>query len=171
MVNILVLGGTGPTGQALIEEAIARKHTVVVFARSPEKLSQELKSHPSVVIVAGSLEDDEAIRTAFTAHRSTTNPGTPSQHEVQQDSTSEDLNSTRIHIDAIISALGPPVKKIHPSGHPIAKGYERIVRIGKEYGVSRFVVLGTASIPDSEDRFDTRFKALVLASVSILSDW
>jgi nucleoside-diphosphate-sugar epimerase len=168
MVNILVLGGTGATGQALIEEAIARKHTVVVFARSPEKLPEELKSHPSVVIVAGTLEDEEAIKTAFTAHRST-GPETPGQSQVQQESTSENLTSTRIHIDAIISALGPPVKKIHPSGHPIAKGYERIVRIGKEYGVSRFVVLGTASIPDSEDRFDTRFKALVLASVSTRS--
>jgi len=168
MVNILILGGTGPTGQALIQEAITRKHTVVVFARSPEKLPEELRSHPLVIVVTGSLEDEEAIRKAFTAHRSTS-PETTGQRQSQQADNTEYPDPTQVHIDAVVSALGPPVKKIHPSGHPIAKGYERFVRIGKEYGVTRFIVLGTASIPDNEDRFDARFKALVLGSVTTLS--
>ncbi|KIM32419.1 hypothetical protein M408DRAFT_63120 [Serendipita vermifera MAFF 305830] len=136
-LNILVLGGTGPTGLALINESITRKHHVIIFARSPQKIPQEISSHPSVVIVTGSLEDEEAIERAFT-------------------------DPTYIKIDAVISALGPPVMGIHPSGHPIAKGYARVARIGKEYGVSRFIVLGTASITDELDHFDARFKALVL---------
>ncbi len=160
MVNILVLGGTGPTGLALINEAIARNHTVVIFARSPQKLPEEIRSHPSVVIVEGSLEDEEAIRRAFTAaHPTERRDGQEAGPELNPTGGSE---STHIKIDAVVSALGPPVTKIHPSGHPIAKGYERVVRIGKEYGVSRFIVLGTASIPDSADHFDARFKALVV---------
>jgi len=162
MVTILVLGGTGPTGQALIKEAIVRKYTVVIFARSPQKLPEEISLHPLVIVVSGYLEDEGAVRKAFTVPCRT---GRNDKHSDEHGGAAECTHTTEIHIDAVVSALGPPVMKIHPSGHPIAKGYERVVRIGKEYGVSRFIVLGTASITDSADRFDARFKALVLGFV------
>lgn len=159
-LNILVLGGTGPTGLALINESITRKHHVIIFARSPQKIPQEISSHPSVVIVTGSLEDEEAIERAFTVPYPTQGHETTENRE--EDNTPKTQDPTYIKIDAVISALGPPVMGIHPSGHPIAKGYARVARIGKEYGVSRFIVLGTASITDELDHFDARFKALVL---------
>lgn len=142
MVNILVLGGTGPTGLALIREALARGHTVVIFARSPHKIPEDISTNPSVIVVPGSLEHEEDIAKAFTAQH------TPDEGHIQ--------------IDAVVSALGPPVTKINPKGHPIAKGYEKVIKVANENGVKRFIVLGTASIKDDADRFDVRFQSLIL---------
>jgi nucleoside-diphosphate-sugar epimerase len=141
MVNILVLGGTGPTGIALIREALARGHTVVIFARSPSKIPEDISRNPSVIVVPGSLEHEEDIAKAFKHH-------TPDGGHLQ--------------IDAVVSALGPPVTKINPKGHPIARGYENVIKVANEYGVKRFIVLGTASIKDDADKFDIRFQSLVL---------
>jgi putative NADH-flavin reductase len=41
MTTILVLGGTGPTGQLLVHAALAGGHTVTVVARRPERLAVE----------------------------------------------------------------------------------------------------------------------------------
>lgn len=155
MVNVLVLGGTGPTGLAIINEALSRGYTVIIYARSPQKLPPEITTHPSVIIVAGALEDEEAISRCFTIHR------TIESSELDGDQSQAPKKTEAIHIDAVVSALGPPVTGIHPSGNPLAKGYERFIRIGKQYGVNRFIVLGTASIKDEFDKFDLRFKTLV----------
>jgi nucleoside-diphosphate-sugar epimerase len=154
MVNILVLGGTGPTGLALIEEALARNHNLVIFARSPQKLPEDVRSHPSVVIIKGSLEDEEAIAKAFEAEL-------PSKKTSDGSTNSDTTLSRKLSIDAVVSALGPPVKWVHPAGHPLAKGYERFIHVAREKGVKRFIVLGTASIKDELDKFDLRFKTLV----------
>ncbi|KAG8869490.1 hypothetical protein FRC20_001356 [Serendipita sp. 405] len=155
MVNVLVLGGTGPTGLALIEEAISRNHLVVVFARSPQKLPETLIHNPSVIVVKGSLEEESEIRRAFEAQVPSEIPNLGS--------TGNGSTSGYLKIDVIVSALGPPVLGIHPSGHPIAKGYENVIRVAREHRVKRFLILGTASITDENDQFDARFKALVFA--------
>lgn len=140
-LNILVLGGTGPTGQVLIREALARGHTIIIFARSPNKIPEDISQNASVIIVAGTFENEEEITRAFNSRRR--EGGDP------------------LHIDAVVSALGPPVTGIHSSGHPIAKAYERIAKIAAENGVKRFIVLGTASIRDDHDKFDVRFSSLI----------
>lgn len=43
--TVLVLGGTGPAGICLLRELLHRKHKVVVFARSPSKIPEELASN------------------------------------------------------------------------------------------------------------------------------
>jgi putative NADH-flavin reductase len=64
-MRIVILGGTGPTGNLLIEEALSAKHTVVIYARSPQKLPAHLNRHPDVTIVRGELEDAQALDTAL----------------------------------------------------------------------------------------------------------
>jgi uncharacterized protein YbjT (DUF2867 family) len=64
-MRVVILGGTGPSGILLIEEALASKHTVVVYARSPQKLPEHLSKHPDITIVKGELEDPKALDAAL----------------------------------------------------------------------------------------------------------
>lgn len=45
-LNVLVLGGTGPAGICLLRELLHRKHTVVAYARNPQKVPEDLVSDP-----------------------------------------------------------------------------------------------------------------------------
>lgn len=64
-MRIVILGGTGPTGILLIEEALSAKHTIVVYARNPQKLPAHLNKHPDITIVKGALQDSNALTTAL----------------------------------------------------------------------------------------------------------
>jgi len=64
-MRVVILGGTGPSGILLIEEALASKHKVVVYARSPQKLPTHLSEHPDITIVKGELEDPKALDAAL----------------------------------------------------------------------------------------------------------
>lgn len=64
-MRIVILGGTGPSGILLIEEALAAKHIIVVYARSPQKLPEHLSKHQDITIVKGELEDSKALDTAL----------------------------------------------------------------------------------------------------------
>ncbi|KAF8851375.1 NAD(P)-binding protein [Acephala macrosclerotiorum] len=55
--NIILLGGTGPSGLLTLKLALNRGHHVTVYARSPQKIPQDLASHSNIKIVKGSLED------------------------------------------------------------------------------------------------------------------
>ena len=44
--KILVLGGTGPAGICLLRELVHRKHSCFVFARSPSKIPEDLRTSP-----------------------------------------------------------------------------------------------------------------------------
>jgi uncharacterized protein YbjT (DUF2867 family) len=64
-MRVVILGGTGPCGILLIEEALAAKHVIVVYARSPQKLPAHLNEHPDTTIIKGELEDSKALDTAL----------------------------------------------------------------------------------------------------------
>ncbi|EJF58432.1 NAD(P)-binding protein [Dichomitus squalens LYAD-421 SS1] len=64
-MHILILGGTGPSGIELIQQALEVNHTVVVYARSPQKLPAHISSSPSVTVVAGDLTDREKLSAAM----------------------------------------------------------------------------------------------------------
>jgi putative NADH-flavin reductase len=68
-MRVVILGGTGPSGILLIEEALAAKHTIVVYARSPQKLPAHLSKHPEITIVKGELQDVTALATALAGAR------------------------------------------------------------------------------------------------------
>jgi len=61
--NLLVLGATGATGQAVVSQALERGHRVTAFVRSPEKLGALAER---IRVVRGSLpEDSQALATAL----------------------------------------------------------------------------------------------------------
>lgn len=64
-MNITIFGGTGATGQLLINKALQSGYTVTAFVRTPTKISVQ---HHNLKIVKGELTDidkiDEAIKNA-----------------------------------------------------------------------------------------------------------
>lgn len=55
MTRLLVLGGTGPTGRLLVQEALAQGHAVTALARRPDRLGLE---HPRLRFVACDVASD-----------------------------------------------------------------------------------------------------------------
>lgn len=49
-LTILVLGATGPAGICLLRELVYRKHQVVVYARSPSKIPEDLTASPLIEV-------------------------------------------------------------------------------------------------------------------------
>ncbi len=132
-MRLLVLGGTGPSGQLLIEEGLRSGHTLVALVRSPQKLPETIRNHSNVTVVEGQLTDEAVIDKAMEG------------------------------VEAVVSALGPPVNKglFYPSYTPLAKAYSLVIKAMKRHEVKRLIALGTPSIKDEHDKFDIIFKSLV----------
>ena len=141
-MRLLILGGTGPAGLQLIQQALEANHILVILARSPHKLPQDVSDNPSVTIIEGQLTDAEVISQAVKG------------------------------VHAILSALGPPVGVIgaltYSSHTPLAHAFSLIIAAMKEHDVQRIILLGTTSIKDENDHFSARFSALI-GGVAILA--
>ncbi|KAG2142564.1 NAD-P-binding protein [Suillus cothurnatus] len=132
-MRVLILGATGAAGVLLIQEALHASHTVVIYARTPEKLSEETRHDPRVTILKGELDDREALSAAIQG------------------------------VDAVLSALGPSVSSgpMHPKGTPLARAYSLIIELMRGHRVRRLVALGTPSITDPNDKFSLRMSIIV----------
>jgi putative NADH-flavin reductase len=139
MPHLAIFGGTGPSGQCVIEEALSRNYTVTIFARSPSKLPANITSSPSVTVVQGSLSDRDAITRTIQG------------------------------ADAVLSTLGPSlsvstaVNGIKSRGTPIAEGYKLILDVMKVQGVKRLIALGTISVQAEQDGRSLLAKGMVTA--------
>lgn len=135
MPRVLVVGATGPCGVLLVRECIAREgYHVVIYARNPTKLPDDIKVHEKVTVVEGTLEDEEALGRAME------------------------------NVEAVLSALGPRVTAgpFHSPNSPLAQGYKRLIAVMQRAHCRRLIALGTASIKDKEhDKFSATFLALV----------
>ena len=134
-MRLLILGGTGPAGIQLIQQALEADHVVVILARSPQKLPKDISEHPSVTVIEGQLTDAEVISRAMQG------------------------------VHAVLSALGPPVGVIaaltYSSHLPLAHAYSSIIAAMKQHNVKRLLLLGTTSMKDEHDHFSARFAALI----------
>jgi nucleoside-diphosphate-sugar epimerase len=121
--KILLFGATGPSGIETIKYALSHNVEVLVYARSPNKIPEELRSDSRVTVLpGGSISDAAALREAV-AQRP----------------------------DAIVSLLGPPMHEILSWMNPFSSAtkeplfvnaYRIIVDAMKEYGVKRIFVMG-----------------------------
>lgn len=59
-MRLTIFGGTGPTGQLLINLALSEGHDVTAYARTPGKLP----THPRLTAIQGTLQDAESISRA-----------------------------------------------------------------------------------------------------------
>lgn len=60
-MNLLIVGATGGTGRALVEQALNQGHTVTAFVRSPERMKI---SHERLSITRGNVLDPESVDSA-----------------------------------------------------------------------------------------------------------
>lgn len=65
-MNILVVGATGATGRLLVEQLLNRGHSVVAIVRSPQKLPDAIRQHPSLTVIESTALDltDAELRAA-----------------------------------------------------------------------------------------------------------
>jgi putative NADH-flavin reductase len=61
-MNLLILGATGGTGRALVEQALEHGHTVTAFARDPSKVRT---THQNLRIAQGNILDYASLETAL----------------------------------------------------------------------------------------------------------
>jgi putative NADH-flavin reductase len=123
-MHLAIFGGTGPSGQCVIEEALKRNHTLTIFARTPSKVPESISSSPAITIVKGTLSDKEAVSRALDG------------------------------ADAVLSTLGPSLSvntalKYH--GTPLADGYKLILSEMATKGIKRLIALGTVSMETAQD--------------------
>ncbi len=62
LVNLLVLGATGGTGRALVEQALEQGHIVTAFARNPAKVRT---THKNLRIVKGDIMNYDSVEAAI----------------------------------------------------------------------------------------------------------
>lgn len=131
-MHVLILGATGPCGILFVKEALGASHTVVIFARSPEKLPEEIKNDTRVTIVKAELDDESALSTVME------------------------------NVDAVLSALGPKLSYgTYPSGDPLARAYSLIIKVMLAHSVKRLIALGTPSITDPHDKSSLKWTLIV----------
>jgi hypothetical protein len=56
-MTVLVVGATGMTGQALVEQLLNGGHTVRALVRSPLKLAAKVREHPNAAVIEASVLD------------------------------------------------------------------------------------------------------------------
>ncbi|KAI5456325.1 hypothetical protein BGZ63DRAFT_417808 [Mariannaea sp. PMI_226] len=115
--KILMFGGTGPAG------LVFRNHPVVVYARNPSKIPEELVSNELIEITQGELQDVDA------------------------------LSSAVAKCTSIISPLGPSINNRNFDSTIYANFYDSLFPLMRQHGVSRILAMGTLSIQDPEDKW------------------
>ena len=131
-MRVLILGATGPCGTLLVKEALGASHTVVIYARSPEELSEEIRNDTRVTVLKGELDDEPALSAAVE------------------------------NVDAILSALGPKLSHgTYPKGEPLTRAYSLIIRAMAVHSVKRLIALGTLSMTDPHDKQSLKWSLIV----------
>jgi putative NADH-flavin reductase len=83
-MRILVLGATGRTGQAFLEQGLTRGHHLTAFVRSPEKLTHR---PPRLSVVKGDPRRAEALAEALPGHDAVLSALGPRPREAMTSST------------------------------------------------------------------------------------
>jgi putative NADH-flavin reductase len=61
-MQLAIIGGTGKTGRALIEQGLEAGHSITALVRNPKKLKI---THPRLKVVTGNVLDVETLNMAF----------------------------------------------------------------------------------------------------------
>lgn len=64
-MHILLLGATGAIGLHVADELLAASHTLVIYARSPQKLPESILSNSHAQIIKGELSDHITFESAL----------------------------------------------------------------------------------------------------------
>lgn len=120
LTDLPALGGSG---LAFVEEALELPcpPNLVLYIRTPSKLSEVVSSHSKVSVVTGSLSDYNTLDSALRSH----------------------------HVTTVVSFLGAyvpiPAMITRATDTPIANCFPEIIKAMKENGVRRLLALSTPS--------------------------
>ncbi|XP_062379815.1 uncharacterized protein LOC134068239 isoform X3 [Sardina pilchardus] len=64
-MKLIVLGGTGQTGQHLVSQALQQGHTVTAVVRNPGKMTV---SHENLKVVEGNIFSEDSLKPHFQGH-------------------------------------------------------------------------------------------------------
>jgi putative NADH-flavin reductase len=133
-MRFLILGATGPSGILVVRKTLELypEASIVIFARSPDKVPEDIAHNPAITLIKGEFTDLDALSTAIQG------------------------------VNVVLSALGPLAS--HPAGNIIATFYGHLIDLMTKHSIKRIILLGTASISDSKDKFSLVFK-LIIAGV------
>ena len=70
-MKLAIFGGTGRTGQHLVQQALEQKHQVVLLARTPAKITLQ---HPNLTVIKGDVKDPASVEQAITGADSSDPP-------------------------------------------------------------------------------------------------
>lgn len=127
--RILVLGGSGRTGQLVINEALSRGYKVTALVRNPSVLETP-ESRPDLTLVRGSPTSKDDVASAFT----------------------QDLQNTP---EAVIVTLNARLASDSPFSKPVtpprmmADSCANAVELMKEYDTKKLVIMSAFGVADS----------------------
>jgi putative NADH-flavin reductase len=65
-MKVIIFGASGATGQLLVQEALAQRHSVTAFARNPDSILAA--PAPGLAVVKGDVYDGSAVSAAIAGH-------------------------------------------------------------------------------------------------------
>jgi putative NADH-flavin reductase len=156
-MKLLIFGGTGRTGRALVKQALAQGHVVTVFARDPTKLGV---AHDNLRMMKGDIADYNSIETAIKAQDAVLSAlGTRPQVGLvvilivicQLIARTLALSGTfnlllRIAVPLLILLIFAKKKTT------LSDGTKRIVQAMGKFGVKRFICESSLGVGDSKGR-------------------
>lgn len=125
-MRFFILGGSGRTGELVIEDALKRGHTIIALVRDPAKVEQR----PGLTLVKGSPKSENDIRSAFMA----TPNGLPEVVIVT-------LNARR--------ASDSPFAKPISEPRFMADSNAAAIAVMKEFSVNKIVIMSVFGAGDS----------------------
>jgi len=131
MATIAVFGASGLTGTCLLEQALARGHTVHAHVRDPSRL---MVTDDRVVVFTGDALDAESVQRAIA--------GT--------DAVFSALNVGR--------SSGSPWAKLTPPVDLVPRAVEHMVEAMKAEGVTRILTVSAHGVGDSWERCSLMFR-------------
>ncbi len=67
-MNVLIIGATGPTGQQLVQQALAQGHEVTALVRNPDQFEIQ-PDYPNVRVLKGDVLDLGSLQTAMSGQQ------------------------------------------------------------------------------------------------------
>ncbi|KAK5632609.1 hypothetical protein RRF57_008323 [Xylaria bambusicola] len=143
-MQLLVLGGSGRTGQLIIEEAISKGHNVVALVRSPSSLA----AWPGLTVTQGTPMKREDIKRAFGA--SSTPP----------DAVLVALSLKRVS-DSPFAAVSPDAPtRITDRNVAVEDSVANAISVMKDFGTKRITIMSQWGAGNSFNSMSFLFRAM-----------
>ncbi|KAI0508288.1 hypothetical protein F5B22DRAFT_650141 [Xylaria bambusicola] len=138
-MQLLVLGGSGRTGQLIIEEAISKGHNVVALVRSPSSLA----ARSGLTTIQGTPMKREDIKRAFEAS-----------------STPPDAVLVALSLKRVSDSPFAAVSQMHQLGLVMEDSVANAISVMKDFGTKRITIMSQWGAGNSFSSMSFLFRAM-----------